>query len=203
MDDLPRITLNISGSIGDDVPLDLQEILKSWEELLGITVEIRQTEWAAYLQDLYDKRYQMFLIGWVSDFPDPENYLDILFHSESGYNHTNYNNPVVDRLLEEAREIPDQETRFRQYNQIEQMILDDAPLIPLWNPGERYALIKPQVKDYLLDADAHSQVPPRLPETVGGLGGCQGRGCIRGSVGSSGVSQESSGSSETSWSALC
>ena len=150
LDDLPRITLNISGSIGDDVPLDLQEILKSWEELLGITVEIRQTEWAAYLQDLYDKRYQMFLIGWASDFPDPENYLDILFHSESGYNHTNYNNPVVDRLLEEARGIPDQETRFRQYNQIEQMILDDAPLIPLWNPGERYALIKPQVKDYHL-----------------------------------------------------
>ncbi len=150
LDDLPRITLNISGSFGADVPLDLQAILKSWEELLGVTVDIQQTEWATYLQDLHNKRYQMFLIGWAADYPDPENYLDILFHSESENNHTNYNNPEVDRLLEEAREIPDQETRFRQYNQIEQMILDDAPWIPLWNRGERYALIKPEVKDYHL-----------------------------------------------------
>jgi ABC-type transport system substrate-binding protein len=150
LDDLPRITLNISGSFGADVPLDLEAILKSWEELLGVTVDIQQTEWATYLQDLHNKRYQMFLIGWSADYPDPENYLDLLFHSESENNQTNYNNPEVDRLLEEAREIPDQETRFRQYNRIEQMILDDAPWIPLWNRGERYALIKPEVKDYFL-----------------------------------------------------
>ena len=48
--------------------------------------------------------------------------MDILFHSESDNNHGSYSNPEVDRLLEEAREIRDPDTRFRHYNQIEQMI---------------------------------------------------------------------------------
>ena len=150
LDNLPRITLSISGSFGADVPLDLEVILSSWEEVLGVEVEIQQTEWATFLQDLQDRRYHMFTLGWGADYADPENFLDILFHSESENNHTNYNNPEVDALLEQARVEPDQETRFKLYNRIEQMILDDAPWVLLWNTGETYALIKPEVKGYEL-----------------------------------------------------
>ena len=150
LDNLPRITLSISGSFGADVPLDMEVILSSWEEILGVTVEIQQTEWATFLQDLQDRRYHMFRLGWGADYADPENFLDILFHSKSENNHTNYNNPEVDALLEQARVEPDQETRFKLYNKIEQMILDDAPWVLLWNTGETYALIKPEVKGYEL-----------------------------------------------------
>ena len=130
--------------------LDLEVILSSWEEVLGVEVEIQQTEWATFLQDLKDRRYHMFTLGWGPDYADPENFLDILFHSESENNHTNYNNPEVDALLVQARVEPNQETRFKLYNKIEQMILDDAPWVLLWNTGETYALIKPQVKGYEL-----------------------------------------------------
>ncbi len=150
LDNLPRITLNISGSFGANVPLDLEVILASWEEELGIQVDIQQTEWATFLQDLHDKRFQMFKIGWGADYPDPENFLDILFHSQSDNNQTNYSNPQVDALLEQARTEANQEKRFQMYNRIEQMILDDAPWIPLWNSGEGYALVKPEVKQYFL-----------------------------------------------------
>ncbi len=150
LDNLPRITLSISGSFGADVPLDLEVILSSWEEVLGVTVDIQQTEWATFLQDLQDRRYHMFRLGWGADYADPENFLDILFHSKSDNNHTNYNNPEVDALLERARVEPDQVTRFKMYNKIEQMILDDAPWVLLWNTGETYALIKPEVKGYEL-----------------------------------------------------
>ena len=171
IEDLPRITLSLSGSLGADVPLDLEAILKSWEEILGVRVEIQQTEWATFLQDLHDKRFQMFSLGWVADYPDPENFLDILFHSESDNNHGNYSNPEVDRLLEEAREIRDQETRFRQYNQIEQMIIDDAPWIPLWNRGRAVRAHQAPGAGLPPDPNDHSQVPPRLP---GGTIGPQG-----------------------------
>ena len=147
LENLPRITLSISGSFGADVPLDLEVILSSWEEVLGVEVEIQQTEWATFLQD---RRYHMFTLGWGADYADPENFLDILFHSESENNHTNYNSPQVDALLEQARIEPDQDTRFKLYNRIEQMILDDAPWVLLWNTGETYALIKPEVKGYEL-----------------------------------------------------
>ena len=150
LDNLPRITLSISGSFGADVPLDLEVILQSWQEVLGVEVEIQQTEWATFLQDLQGRRYHMFTLGWGADYADPENFLDILFHSKSENNHTNYNSPQVDALLEQARVEPDQETRFKLYNRIEQMILDDAPWVLLWNTGETYALVKPEVKGYEL-----------------------------------------------------
>ena len=149
LDEIPLITLSISGSFGVDLPLDMEVMLEEWEQL-GLRVEIQQTEWATFLQDLHDRRYQMFRIGWGADYPDPENFLDILFHSESDNNHSGYNNLEVDSLLERARVERNREARFALYNQAEQMILDDAPWIPLWHSGERNVLIKSNVKDFLL-----------------------------------------------------
>ena len=73
-----------------------------------------------------------------------------MFYSDSSNNHTNYNNPEVDALLEKARVETDETLRFSIYNEVEQTILDDAPWIPLWYSGERYLLVKPNVHDYLL-----------------------------------------------------
>lgn len=147
--DFPRITLTISGSFGAAVPQYLEVILEQWRSL-GIEIEIQQTEWATFLEDVNEKKYQMFTLGWIADYPDPENFLDLLFHSESNNNHTNYSNPEVDRLLEEARTERNRERRFEIYNQVEQMILDDAPWVWTWFSGEGWALIKPEVSDYFL-----------------------------------------------------
>lgn len=148
--DFPRVTLTISGSFGAAIPTYLEVILEQWRQELGIEVEIQQTEWATFLQDVNDKKYQMFSLGWIADYPDPQNFLDVLLHSDSQSNHTNYANPEVDRLLEEARTERDRDRRFELYNQIEQMILDDAPWVWTWFSGEGYALIKPEVSDYFL-----------------------------------------------------
>ena len=148
--DFPRVTLTISGSFGAAIPTYLEVILEQWSQELGIEVDIQQTEWATFLQDVNDKKYQMFSLGWIADYPDPQNFLDVLLHSESQSNHTNYSNPEVDRLLEEARTERDRDRRFELYNQVEQMILDDAPWVWTWFSGEGYALIKPEVSDYFL-----------------------------------------------------
>ena len=148
--DFPRITLTISGSFGASIPTYLEVILEQWRQELGIEIDIQQTEWATFLQDVNDKKYQMFSLGWIADYPDPQNFLDVLLHSESQSNHTNYGNPEVDRLLEEARTERDRTRRFELYNQVEQMILDDAPWVWTWFSGEGYALIKPEVSDYFL-----------------------------------------------------
>ena len=148
---LPRITLNVVGGFGTPVDDDIEAIRRAWEVELGIVIDIQQTAWATFLQDLHDRRYQMFKVGWGADYPDPENFLDILFHSESENNHTSYSNSQVDALLEQARIEMDQSLRFELYNRIEQMIIDDAPWIPLWNSGtESYALVKPYVKGFYM-----------------------------------------------------
>ncbi|MCH8298577.1 MAG: peptide ABC transporter substrate-binding protein, partial [Chloroflexi bacterium] len=149
LENLPPITITTPGSFGANVSLDMEVVLSMWEKNLGIKTEFQQTEFATFLKDLNKRRFQMFDIGWIADYPDPENFLDILFYSDSSNNHTNYSNPEVDALLEKARVETDETLRFRIYNQVEQMILDDAPWIPLWYSGERYLLVKPYVHDYL------------------------------------------------------
>ena len=147
---LPPITLTTAGSFGAVISLDMEVVLQMWEKNLGVKVEIQQTEFATFLKDLNRRRFQMFDIGWIADYPDPENFLDILFHSDSSNNHTNYSNPEVDRLLERARTETDETARYQIYHQAEQQILDDAPWVPLWYSGDRYLLLKPNVKDYYL-----------------------------------------------------
>ena len=150
LDNLPPITMTTAGSFGASVSLDMEVVLQMWEKNLGIMAEFQQTEYATFLKDLHKRRFQMFDIGWIADYPDPQNFLDILFHSESSNNHTNYNSPEVDALLEQARTETNEAERLRIYQQVEQQIIDDAPWIPLWYSGEQYVLIKPNVKDYLL-----------------------------------------------------
>ena len=147
---LPRLTLNITGSFGAAIPLGMEVILSSWQKELGIQVEIQQTEWATFLQDLNDKQFQMYALGWSADYLDPENFLDQLFHSESEGNNSNYSNPQIDALLEQARVERDSTTRLQMYQDIERMILDDAPWVLLWNNADWYALVKPNVHDYLI-----------------------------------------------------
>ncbi len=151
LDDFPRVVVTLPGSFGAPVSPSMEAILQMWRENLGIEVEILQTEWAIYLQDLHQRRFQMFGgLAWIADYPDPENFLDVLFHSESSNNHTGYANQEVDRLLESARLELNETKRFNIYHQVEEMILNDAPWVPLWHGNEGYVLVKPYVQDYFL-----------------------------------------------------
>ncbi len=148
-DKLPRMVVTISGT-GGQPGLDLEAIMEMWKTTLGVNVEIQQTDWATFLDDMSKRKFQLFESGWQADYPDPENFLDVLFYSKSTNNHTLYSNPEVDRLLLEARTTRDVSQRMALYQKIEQMIIDDAPWIPLWYQGERLVLIKPYVKGYSL-----------------------------------------------------
>ena len=120
-----------------------------WRENLGVRVDLLRTDTGTYLRDLSGKRFQMFRTGWVADYPDPENFLGLLFHSASRLNHTGYSNPEVDKLIEGAESGP-QDMRYELYRRAEEMIVEDAPWVPLWHSGGGYLLIKPHVRDYFL-----------------------------------------------------
>lgn len=144
----PRIVITIPGT-GGTPNLDLEVIINMWEQNLAVEVEIQQVEWATYLADLDRQRFQAFGgLGWEADYPDPQDFLDILFHTESDNNNGAYSNSVVDKLLEEARVETDVVKRMNLYKKAEEMIVNDAPWLPLWFAGERHVLIKPYVKGY-------------------------------------------------------
>jgi oligopeptide transport system substrate-binding protein len=146
-DKLPPITFTVSGEGGPDAVTEA--LVATYQESLGVEVQIRQVPWADFLRGLNEQRYQMFSLGWIADYPDPENFLDLLFHGESDYNHTGYDDPQVNALLEEARVETDHDQRMALYNQAEARIVENAVWIPIYH-GVDYVLVKPAVKNFLV-----------------------------------------------------
>ena len=143
-----RIVITVPGT-GGTIGLDLEVIIAMWEQELGVQVEIQQVEWATYLQDLNKQKHQAFAgLGWEADYPDPQDFLDVLFHTESGLNHGAYSNAEADAILEQARTETDVDRRVQLYRQAENLIVEDAAWVPLWYEGERHVLIKPHIEDY-------------------------------------------------------
>ncbi|HCV27037.1 MAG TPA: peptide ABC transporter substrate-binding protein [Dehalococcoidia bacterium] len=142
-----RIVITTQGT-GGSPSLSIEVMADMWFQTLGVSVEIQQVEFATYLQDLYRERLQAFFGGWEADYPDPQDWLDILFHSESPRNDGNYSNPEVDRLVEQARTEQDVVLRTQLYQEAEQMIVDDVAWLPIWWDTQGLALIKERVNDY-------------------------------------------------------
>ncbi len=134
----PAVTLSIGGS-GVEMDRVTEAIVAMYRDNLGIEIEVERSA------DVLADRPQFFSLGWIADYPDPEDFLDILFHSHSPLNHMEYSNSSVDRLLEEARVEQDPQRRVLLYAQAEEIIVSDAPWVPLWHTVE-YVLTKPYVR---------------------------------------------------------
>lgn len=141
---LPDVTLTVSGA-GAEPGAVATAVIGMLEKYLGVDVSVELVESGVFSSELHERQYQMFSMGWSADYPDPQDFLDIMFHSESANNYVNYSNPEIDRLLEEARVEQDHEKRMQMYQEIERMIVEDAPWISLFHNTE-YWLTKPYVK---------------------------------------------------------
>lgn len=148
--ELPEITLHVAGS-GSTVGPVVESVIESYRAILGIDVAVEQSPWAEFLGDLNgpEPSYQMYQLGWVADYPDPQNFLEVLFHSESTQNHGDYNNPEVDALLDEAKATIDPTARLQLYQQAEQLILEDAAWVPIYFNVENW-LVKPYVQNFTI-----------------------------------------------------
>jgi peptide/nickel transport system substrate-binding protein/oligopeptide transport system substrate-binding protein len=99
---------------------------------LGVRVSVRyNTDWPAYVRALETYKLPLYRYTWHADLPDPDDFLYNLFHSKGQRNYMDYRNPQVDELLTEARRERAIERRMALYRTAEQIILNDAPLIPL------------------------------------------------------------------------
>ncbi len=122
----------------------------AWREYLGLEVEaVTVFEFADFLERLDNKELAVFTTGWCADYPDPQNFLDVLFHSESEGNRFDYSNEQVDALLEQAAVEEDPGKRAELYQEAERLIFDDWVAVPLRH-STRSVLVRPYVKGYEL-----------------------------------------------------
>jgi peptide/nickel transport system substrate-binding protein/oligopeptide transport system substrate-binding protein len=125
---LPALTLGYNTGGGHEDPAQfIQGNLKD----VGVNVTIEGYEWGSYLDLIQAAEVTFFRMGWLTDYPIMDNFLYPLFYSTSTDNFTMYNNPEIDKMLDQARSTPDQEARFQLYQETERMVLEEAPVIPL------------------------------------------------------------------------
>jgi len=117
--------------------------------VLGVSVTVENLEPNYYYDRIYSGEHgQLFGGGWCADYPDPENFADVLFYSASPQNTGRYANPTLDALLEAARVEKDVSKRIAMYQQAEQIIVNDAPVL-FTAHSLSYVLVKPYVKGYV------------------------------------------------------
>jgi oligopeptide transport system substrate-binding protein len=146
---LPPIIYTDAG-IGNDTGYSVAALAQMWEQNLGVRIIVENLEPDRYLDEIYAGHHgQMFGGGWYADYPDPENFADLLFHSGSLQNNGGYSNPELDILLDQARVEKDVARRIALYQQVEQIIVNDAPVLFTVH-GLSFVLVKPYVKGYVL-----------------------------------------------------
>lgn len=149
---LPEIVWSVPTSGGWVSPA-VAFLADGWRRDLGIEVRLEGIEWQEYYQRLDAGDYgQILMEGWCADYPDPENFLEALFHSTSAQNHAHYASAAYDRLVEAARVEMDQTARMEAYRQAEQLLLDDAPVVFLNHSGPSFMVWSPGVGGYLPSA---------------------------------------------------
>jgi len=126
-------------------------LVDTWKDVLGIDIQVEGIDWQSYYDQVDAGNYgHLLLEGWCADYPDPENFLDILFHSGSSHNHAYYyNDPEYDELIEAARTERNLELRLELYRQAEQHLLDTAPTLILSHSSPSYGVWKPYVFGYV------------------------------------------------------
>jgi peptide/nickel transport system substrate-binding protein/oligopeptide transport system substrate-binding protein len=109
-------------------------------EAVGITLEVREVRWAELDRAITEATAPAFLIGWIADLPDPDSFLRSPFETGGVANYFAFGDPVIDALLEQGARELNPVTRADLYRRIERLVLERAPIVPLYHGVEVMAV---------------------------------------------------------------
>ena len=148
-DGLTSFPTNITFSYYTDskaIVVASQAVLQMWQQVLGINMKSDATTYAKLitLENATvnnPKGLQVWISGWLADYPDPQDWLTTFFDKGSGYNQMNYGQnqskvatqqQTIQKQLEQADVTQDQATRLKMYNDAEQSIINDVGWLPIY-----------------------------------------------------------------------
>jgi peptide/nickel transport system substrate-binding protein len=119
------LTIPIYGDLGSYIANELQQI--------GITVQVEVIQKSLLLDQTAKSQALFFRGSWIADYPDAENYLSVFYSKNPAPpNYTRYKNPAYDVLYEKALSEKNDSLRYNLYQQMDRLIIADAPVVPLW-----------------------------------------------------------------------
>lgn len=131
------LTIPIYADLGSFIARELEEV--------GLKVQVEAVQKSFLLEQTAKSSAAFFRGSWIADYPDAENYLSCFYSKNpSPPNYTRYSNPQFDVLYERSLIETDYAVRLNLYRQMDQMIVRDAPVVPLWY-DEVIHLVQPGV----------------------------------------------------------
>lgn len=120
-------------------------VQQMWKKHLNIDVTISNQEWKVYLNAVSQRDFQVARRGWIGDYVDPNNFLD-LFITDGGNNNTGYaDDRYDDMILQQAPRANTQEERFKVFYDAETLLMEQMPIIPIYTYATRH-LVHPSVE---------------------------------------------------------
>ena len=127
-----------------------KHIQKMWKDNLNIDIKLTKEKFEVALIYLNQKKYQIALVGWESDYYDPINMLDIMA-SYGKINHSGFSNAKYDELITEAKTTyTNNNLRMENMKQAEAILLDEMPIIPLYYMGNSF-MVSSNLKGLVLN----------------------------------------------------
>ena len=119
------LTIPIYSDIGSFIAKQCEEV--------GIKVQVEVIQKSLLLEQTSKSKALFFRGSWIADYPDAENYLAVFYSKNPAPpNYTRYKNPAFDILYEQALLQTNDSIRYSLYRQMDKMIIDDAPIVPIW-----------------------------------------------------------------------
>ncbi|MCO6401597.1 MAG: hypothetical protein J5I99_10270 [Verrucomicrobia bacterium] len=130
-----ELTLEL-GSAGDIEARQAAEMVAAFFDRLGIALKLSFNNTPAYFEKLERRQAQMFMLGWLGDYPDAENFLQCFYgpNASPGPNRANYHNAEYDRLYDTIRVMDDSPERTALYARMARLLIDDCPWVFLSEP---------------------------------------------------------------------
>ena len=141
----PKVEIQFSPPVID--PKAVEAIQEMWRRELKIDVTIAQLEYRVQIDNQHLLAFQISASRWIGDYNDPSTFTDLMT-SQSGNNDTGWKNPTYDKLVDSAGRERDESKRYALLQQAEKLLLDEAPVAPLFF-GTRTYLIRPEVKGWV------------------------------------------------------
>jgi oligopeptide transport system substrate-binding protein len=144
VDEIPPIVAAYNESAGHTAIMSA--IQQMWAETLGIQIEITPMDSTTYFSTISEDAPQIYRSGWCSDYPDADNFLNVVFRSDSGQNDSGFSNAEFDAIVDAARQETDLETRRDMYARAEDILVkEQVGIIPIyWYTS--VSLTKPHVE---------------------------------------------------------
>ena len=131
--EIPELKLDLS-----DGPYAIKEaeFTRHQFERMGLKVKAVFNDWPTLQRKVNNKQIQMYMMGWIADYPDAENFLQLFYSGniDKGTNNTNYRNPRFDSLYEQVRVMQDSPGRTALYAEMARMLSEECPVMLMSEP---------------------------------------------------------------------